>query len=238
MDNQVFDEALVCCKCKNYWGKGASLHISSQRGLMGQPWRRMRGGSVPCPQLWSVVHVRCPHSFISFSEREFHLLKAYQPWTGQGFNTPDSRLPTQVPCQLLPRPVSDLHYGVFALDNSSLYFLSLLTMQMQMWVKSTLISPKFKKSKWGPNVENIRVSKRSNHCAQRRLYLENLACVQEFSTRQSKSDEAEAVPSLQGLRSQQSRKLEHLLVQIPEWWARIAEKAPATNPFLAPTFVE
>lgn len=72
----MFDEALVCCQ--SHWGKGTSLHIRTQRGPMGQPWRRVRGGSVPCPQLWPVVHVRCSHSFISLSERESHLLVELQ----------------------------------------------------------------------------------------------------------------------------------------------------------------
>lgn len=211
-------------------GQRTCLHIRIQRGPMGQPWRRVRGGSVCCHQLWPAVHVRCPHTYITQQKR---IPSPCWKHTNPG---QDEASTLQIQgCPLGPldslSPARYLIYTVEYLLWTILHFLSFYYWQCKckcQW-SPLWFPPNLKNWNEGQLLRTL-VSKRSNHYGQRRPYLENLACVQEFFSRQSKSDEAGAVHSLQGLRSQQSRKLEHLLVQVHEWWASSAEKAPATNP--------
>lgn len=225
----MFDEALVCCKCKSHWDRG---HVCTSE-FREVPWDSRGEG-------WEVA------LYAVISSDLLYIFGAHIPITQQ------KRIPS--PCWKHTNPGQDeastlqiqgcplgpldslsparyLIYTVEYLLWTILHFLSFYYWQCKckcQW-SPLWFPPNLKNRNEGQLLRTL-VSKRSNHYGQRRPYLENLACVQEFFSRQSKSDEAEAVPSLQGLRSQQSRKLEHLLVQVHEWWASSAEKAPATNP--------
>lgn len=119
--------------------RGTSLHLGHQRGAMGTEVEKgERGGSGPCPQLWPVLHVWYPHTFISLTKGEFHHLVE---------KIADFKFYHIGPWELLPDPISDLHQGVFALEEKNFFTFFLLLLIMKMSVKGIFLN-------FPPNLKN------------------------------------------------------------------------------------